>query len=119
MAADRPWAALTAREKTSRRFAGWLDPGFPFVTPAAKAAYRARVTRLTTAMRLEGIPDRVPIRLAVAEGYPAYRAGLTPYDAMYDFDRVAPAPMLTSTSASSQTPWCRHWGRPCPAARSS
>jgi hypothetical protein len=63
----------------------------PLPTPEAAEVYAARVARLTTAMSLQGELDRVPVPLAVVDHYPAHRAGLTPYDAMYDFDRVAGA----------------------------
>jgi hypothetical protein len=89
--AEKPWADLTPDEKMDRRFANWLDPGCSFANEKAKKAYRDRVTRLTAAMRLKGTPDRVPIPLATAEGYPAHRVGLTPYDGMHDFAPTAKA----------------------------
>jgi uroporphyrinogen-III decarboxylase len=90
-ALQKPWEDMTAEERMDRRFANWLSPGrVPSKSPAEQA-YRARVARLTASMRLRGTPDRVPVPLATAEGYPSYRAGLTPYDCMYDFDRAAEA----------------------------
>ena len=85
------WTGLPADEKTDRRFRAWLEAPAPFASSEAEAAYRQRVERLSSAMRLQGEPDRVPAPLSVAEGYPVSRAGLTPYDAMYDFDSVAEA----------------------------
>ena len=87
----RPWSELGADEKTDARYAAWRDLPLPFASPQAEQAYLQRVQRLTTAMRLQGEPDRVPVPLCVVEVYPAIRKGLTPYDAMYDFDRAAEA----------------------------
>ena len=74
-----------------QRFARWLASGLPFVNAEASEGYRSRVTRLTTAIRLLGTPDRVPIPLTTMEGYPAHRAGLRPEDGMYDFEPTAQA----------------------------
>lgn len=88
---DTAWAELSGDEKMDRRYQAWLESGPPLSHTGAQAAYRLRVGRLTAAMRLKGTPDRVPVPLSVAEGYPVSRAALTPYDAMYDFDRIVDA----------------------------
>lgn len=85
------WAELSADAKMDHRYRAWLETPAPFVSGEAEVAYRQRVERLSSAMRLQGLPDRVPVPLCVAEGYAVSRAGLTPYDAMYDFDSVAEA----------------------------
>lgn len=91
MLADKQSIDAGAEEKMDRRFASWLDPGCTFVSEEAQGAYDARVTRLTAAMRLKTEPDRVPVPLATAEGYPAHRRGLSQYDGMHDFGPAAEA----------------------------
>ncbi len=84
------WSELTPAEKLERRWAAFLDPGLEFVTPEAKKEYQARATRLKKAILLEGTPDRVPVCTGT-HFLPATRAGLTPYDAMYDYAAAAKA----------------------------
>ena len=88
---DRPWGKLTPEQKLRHRLDVWLDPDVQFASPDAEEAYKARVRRLTDAILLEKTPDRVPVPLLVTELYPLARAGLTPYDGMYDFDRASKA----------------------------
>jgi hypothetical protein len=85
------WTELTAGEKREVRFANWLNPeGVDFVSAEAEQAYQGRVTRLIDAVKLEKTPDRVPV-LTKMGFYPAYRAGLTPGEAMSDTDRALEA----------------------------
>ncbi len=70
--------------------ANFVDPGVPFVSDEAREEYTARATRVKKAMLLEGTPDRVPVAV-LAHFYPALRAGLSFYDAMYDYRRAADA----------------------------
>lgn len=87
----KPWAKMTADEKLERRLQAWLNPPVTFVDQSTEEAYKARVRRLTDAILLEKTPDRVPVPLLTAEVYPAVWGGLTPYDAMYDYDRATKA----------------------------
>ncbi len=87
--ADKPWAEMTAAEKRAARIEKWQNPGVPFASPEAEAAYKARLGRLLKAINLEQ-PDRVPVALT-AGWWPAARAGMTPYDAMHDTARAAQA----------------------------
>jgi hypothetical protein len=88
---EKPWAQKTADEKLEHRLEAWLNPPISFVDDAAGAAYKARVRRLADAILLQKTPDRVPVPMLTAEVYPAVWGGLTPYDAMYDYDRAAKA----------------------------
>jgi hypothetical protein len=88
---DRPWGELTPEQKLRHRLDTWLDPDIEFASPGAEEAYKARVRRLRDAILLERTPDRVPVPLLVTELYPLARAGLTPYDGMYDFERASKA----------------------------
>jgi len=84
------WSQLSPSEKLAARWARALSPGTPFVSSEAEAEYRARVTRLRKAWTLEGVPDRVPV-CVLSNFFPFLWAGLTPYEAMYDYQRAADA----------------------------
>jgi hypothetical protein len=81
------WAALSPEEKRAHRFQSWLNPDIEFASPAAAEEYRARVTRFIDAICLERTPDRVPVCTTMGF-FPAWHAGLTPYDAMHDAERA-------------------------------
>ncbi|GAB4243537.1 MAG: uroporphyrinogen decarboxylase family protein [Thermoleophilia bacterium] len=88
---DKPWAEMTPEEKQQYRLDSWLKAeGVEFDSPEAEEAYKARVTRLTDALTLRATPDRVPVYTFVGS-HPAYWAGLTPYEAMHDYERAAQA----------------------------
>jgi len=88
--AEKSWGDMTPEERLERRWAACLNPGLEFVSPEAAEQYKARATRLKTAILLEGEPDRVPVCL-LAGYYPATRKGLTPYDVTQDYDKAAQA----------------------------
>jgi hypothetical protein len=81
------WAKMTPDEKRAHRFDKWLNPDIEFASPEAAEAYRARVQRFIDAICLEKTPDRVPVCTAMGF-FPAWHAGLTPYDAMHDAPRA-------------------------------
>lgn len=87
---ERPWSQLSSAEKHECRWAEFVDPNVEFVSPEARAEYRARAGRLKKAILLEGDPDRVPV-CGLTGFYPGFRGGLTPYDAMYDYEKAAEA----------------------------
>jgi hypothetical protein len=80
-----------AEQKQEARFAAWLKAeGIPFVDSGAAAAYRERVTLLKDALQLERIPDRIPV--CPSPGFfPNEYAGITMYDAMYDYHALGRA----------------------------
>jgi uroporphyrinogen-III decarboxylase len=74
-------------EKRAERFQRWLSPpGVAFDTPAAADLYRQRVNRFIQAITLQK-PDRVPVMLPVGS-YPAWYAGMTLHDIMYDYEKL-------------------------------
>ena len=87
---------LTPGEKQEALFQRWLSPKAPdgtdlkFQSPQAKKAYKERVTRIKDAIQLKKLPDRVPV-LPMLSFFPAYYAGITPQEAMYDYDKLAKA----------------------------
>jgi hypothetical protein len=87
--AEKPWAEMTAEERRAYRVEKWRNPGVPFASPEAEAAYKGRIDRVLAAVNLEK-PDRVPVRLNTGF-WPAKSAGLTAYEAMSDAARGAKA----------------------------
>lgn len=85
------WNNLTADQKQEALFNSWLAPqGVKFASVQAEKDYQARVTRLKDAIQLKKTPDRVPV-VPMLGFFPAYYSGLTPYDAMYDYERMKSA----------------------------
>jgi len=80
-----------AEERQEQRFAAWLSgEGLPFSRDEAKEAYRERVTLLKEAIQLKKPPRRIPV--CPSPGFfPIQYAGLTMYQAMYDYDKLAQA----------------------------
>jgi uroporphyrinogen-III decarboxylase len=84
------WEKLTWQERREARFKRWSSPtGVKFESPEAEKKYRARITRMTKAIRME-IPDRVPVHLPPGS-IVAYNAGLTLHEVLYDTKNIIPA----------------------------
>jgi hypothetical protein len=82
---------LTPPEKQEALFQKWLSPkGVEFASPRAEKAYKERVTRLKDAIQLKQLPDRVPV-YPMLSFFPAFYAGITPRQAMYNYGRLAEA----------------------------
>lgn len=87
MTETKSWADMTWQEKREERFKQWLSaPNIKFASPEAETRYKERVTRFIKAIKLEE-PDRVPVLLPVGS-YPAYYAGSSFYNIMYDYDEL-------------------------------
>jgi Uroporphyrinogen decarboxylase (URO-D) len=84
------WCELSPSERLEARWTTASNLDLPFVGPEAEELYKARVLRLKKAWTLDGVPDRVPSCVS-SNLFPFLRAGLTPYDAMYDYRRAADA----------------------------
>lgn len=81
---EKSWQEMTPDEKLQRRIDVWLSPpGVQFATPAAEAAYKARVTRVVDAIQLKKTPDRVPVLPGLGAFAVSY-FGCTERDMMYD-----------------------------------
>lgn len=78
-----------ASAKPERQFERWLSAeGVTFSGPEAEEAYRERVTLLKEAIELEKAPQRIPV--CPSPGFfPMEYAGISVYDAMYDYDKLA------------------------------
>jgi uroporphyrinogen-III decarboxylase len=90
MTTTKLWAEMTWQEKREERFKQWLAaPGVKFISAEAERHHKERVTRFIKVIRMEE-PDRVPVMLPVGH-YPAYYAGTTFYDVMYDYSKLKKA----------------------------
>lgn len=82
---------MTREDKGKQMFELWLSGnGVEFVNQDAEESYRKKVTRIMDAIQLEKVPDRVPV-CPMTGFFPAYYAGITVQDAMYDYDKAASA----------------------------
>ena len=80
---NKTWEEMTWQERRDVRFDRWLAAeGVTFTSPEAERLYRERVNRFIAAIKMEE-GDRVPVILPVGF-YPAYNAGITFHDMMYD-----------------------------------
>ncbi|NMB41398.1 MAG: uroporphyrinogen decarboxylase [Firmicutes bacterium] len=88
---EKKWEDLTASEKQEVQFQKLLVPKDPegnevkFQNAEAGAKYKANVTRIKDAIQMKKTPDRVPVTLFPSM-FPYHFAGVTPRDAMYDYD---------------------------------
>jgi uroporphyrinogen-III decarboxylase len=83
------WDKLSWQQKREERFKRWASPDVKFVSPKAKKLYQERVARFIKAIKLEE-PDRVPVLLP-SGFFPAYYAGYTLKDVMYDYAKLKKA----------------------------
>jgi len=88
---EKQWEDMSSDEKQETLFQRWISPeGVEFASPEAEKLYKERTTRIKDAIQLKKLPDRVPVML-IPSFAPAYYSGLTPYDVMYDYDKIIPA----------------------------
>jgi uroporphyrinogen-III decarboxylase len=85
---EKKWEEMSSDEKQEELFQRWLSPeGVDFASPEAEKAYKARVTRIKDAIQMKKKPDRVPV-LLIPSFFPAYYAGMTPREVMYDSEKA-------------------------------
>jgi hypothetical protein len=79
---------MTADEKLDELIGQWMSPpGVEFANPEAEKSYKDRVKRIKDVVEMK-TPDRVPI-VPMTGFFPAYFAGFTPMDVMYDYEKLA------------------------------
>ena len=84
----KKWEEKSSGEKREELFERWLNPaGVNFVSQEAERVYKERVTRFKDAIELKKVPDRVPV-FPVTGFFPAYYVRQTPYDMMYDYEKL-------------------------------
>jgi hypothetical protein len=80
-----------AEKKQEERYSIWLKgEGIPFIDENAERAYRERVILMKEAIQLRQRPNRIPV-CPSAGFYPMQYAGITMYDAMYDYRALGTA----------------------------
>lgn len=83
----KQWKEMTSDEKQEALFAKWISPeGAKFASPQAERDYKARATRIKDAIQMKKKPDRVPLFI-LPSFWPTTYVGITPRDAMYDYDK--------------------------------
>ncbi|MBI5584996.1 MAG: uroporphyrinogen decarboxylase [Deltaproteobacteria bacterium] len=86
---EKEWRELSGAEKREARLAAWLAAeGVTFQSPEAEKTYKAAVLRMKDVVLREKPPDRVPI-LLLGTFMATHLYGVTPYEAMYDPDKLA------------------------------
>ena len=89
---EKKWEEMSSDEKQEALFHRWLSPKDPqgndlkFQSPQAEKAYKERITRIKDAIQMKKLPDRVPV-FVLPSFFPVYNAGITPREAMYDYDK--------------------------------
>lgn len=80
-----------AEKRLETRFADWISgKGIPFENAAAEKAYQERATLMRDAIQLKKTPSRIPI-CPSAGFFPMEYAGISAYDAMYDYEALGRA----------------------------
>jgi len=92
----KQWKEMSPDEKQEELFNRWFSPKDPqgndlkFQSPQAEKAYKERLTRIKDAIQMKKTPDRVPV-IPLPNFSPAFYAGFTPQEVMYDYDKCAQA----------------------------
>ncbi len=82
---------LSPAEKQEALFKRWLSPpDVKFVSPEAEKLYKTRVTMVKDAIQMKKLPERIPVAV-LPSFFPAYNAGFTPYEMMYDYNKLIAA----------------------------
>jgi hypothetical protein len=85
----KEWSDMTWQEKREQRFAKWLDTSDLRISPEAEKKYKAKLTRIIQAIKME-IPDKVPLHIPTGS-IVAYNAGLTLKEVLDDYKKIIPA----------------------------
>ena len=93
---EKKWEEMSAIEKQEAHLQKHLaakDPegnDLKFQSPEAEASYKAIITRIKDAIQMKKTPDRVPVGV-LPSMFPWLNAGVTPQEAMYDYDKCMAA----------------------------
>jgi len=85
------WTIISekAAEKQEAQFQIWLAAeNISFLNSEAEAAYKKRVTLYKNAIQMEKMPKRIPV-CPSAGSFPIEYAGISWYEAMYDYKKMA------------------------------
>jgi hypothetical protein len=84
------WIDVSAQvdEKQEEQFQIWLNKDdAPFESEQAREIYKERVTLLKDAIQMKKMPRRIPV-CPSAGHFPIEHAGISWYEAMYDYDKL-------------------------------
>jgi hypothetical protein len=87
------WTSVSeaAAVNQESRFDTWLAADtISFITPEAESRYKQRVTLYRDAIQMKKAPERIPVCPA-AGSFPIEYAGISWYEAMYDYTKLAKA----------------------------
>lgn len=93
---EKTWEEMTSDEKQEAKFQELLSlkdaegNDMQFQSPEAKEKYIASLTRIKDAIQMKKTPDRVPA-LVLPSMFAFLNAGITPYEAMYDYEKSTTA----------------------------
>jgi hypothetical protein len=80
----------TPHDKLDNMFESWLTgQNLNFMSPEAEETYQDRVRMMKDVLQLR-VPERIPIYANIGF-FPAYYAGITTEEAMYDYDKLIAA----------------------------
>jgi uroporphyrinogen-III decarboxylase len=86
----KEWKQMTTAEKRTDLRDKWMNPPeVKFDSLEAEKSYKSRVQRFLDALNMKK-PDRVPV-FPMFGFFAAYYSGMTPYDMMYDYDKLKEA----------------------------
>jgi uroporphyrinogen-III decarboxylase len=90
---EKKWEDMTPDEKQEALFQRWATPkdlqgnDLKFSSPEAEKAYKDRITLIKDAIQMKKLPERVPV-CVWPSFFPVHNAGITPKEAMYDYDKL-------------------------------
>ncbi len=90
---EKKWEELSPDEKKEAIFQRWLLPkdaegnDLKFQSSQAEKDYKDRINRVNDAIQMKKLPDRVPVCI-LPSFFPVYYGGITPQEAMYDYDKL-------------------------------
>lgn len=88
---EKTWASMSREEKIAERLNKWQRAeNVKFKSKEAEDLYRAATQRFIDSLRMEKLPDRIPV-LVRGTFLVASLYGLTPYEAMYEYEKIVEA----------------------------
>lgn len=88
---DKKWEEMSVYERQEQRLQTWANPqGVTFASSDSEKAFKERANRIKDAIQMKKLPDRVPV-IPLTGFYPAYYAGYTNEEVMYDYGKLTNA----------------------------
>ncbi|MCX7856613.1 MAG: uroporphyrinogen decarboxylase [Deltaproteobacteria bacterium] len=88
---EKNWNSMSKEERLDERLKKWhMAEHIQFKSKEAEERYRAATQRFIDCLKMDKLPDRVPV-LVRGTFLVASLYGLTPYDAMYEYEKIVDA----------------------------